>query len=49
MTAGKAYQFATAGAFVAQYLIYMMFVVKSWQDTRSFAKDSSRKSHGAAE
>jgi hypothetical protein len=43
MTSGKAYQFATAGALVTQYLIYMMFVVKSWRDSKSGDTGSSGK------
>jgi hypothetical protein len=41
MTSGKAYPFATAGAFVGQYLIYMMFVVKRWRDSKSGETGSS--------
>ena len=41
MTSGQAYQFATAGALVGQYLIYMMFVVKSWRDSKSCDTGSS--------
>jgi hypothetical protein len=41
MTTGKAYQCATAGALVGQYLIYMMFVVKGWRDSNSGDKGSS--------
>jgi hypothetical protein len=35
MISGQAYQLATAGALVGQYMIYMMFVVKSWRDSKS--------------
>ena len=41
MTSGQAYQFAAAGALVGQYMIYMMFAVKSWRDSRSGATGSS--------
>ena len=46
MTSGKAYQFATAGALVAQYLIYMMFVVKRWRDSKSGDTSSSENPAG---
>jgi hypothetical protein len=41
MIYGQAYQFAAAGALVGQYLVYMMFVVKSWRDSKSDATGSS--------
>ena len=41
MISGQAYQLATAGALVGQYLVYMMFVVKSWRDSKSDATGSS--------
>ena len=41
MTSGKAYQFATAGALVGQYLIYMVFVVKRWRDSKLGGRGSS--------
>jgi hypothetical protein len=41
MMSGQAYQFALAGALVGQYLICMMFVVKSWRDSKSGDTGSS--------
>jgi hypothetical protein len=41
MISGQAYQLATAGALVGQYMIYMMFAVKSLRDSKSDTTGSS--------
>jgi hypothetical protein len=41
MISGQAYQLATAGVLVGQYMLCMIFVVKSWRDSEPGAASSS--------